>query len=457
MKSNIVDDFIEAILKTDYAAMPPSARRAARFAIVDAYAAILAGEEAPGVRESYEIATGETGSDIRLSKGFLKDDHVTSAWIVGVMARARDVDDVHDATGDHPGIGAVIGAIEAAKISGTATVAEVIAAVAISVDVVLRLRSASRETPDKTPWTTGTYAPLGAAIAAAKVLKFGDEDIGNAIGIAFTFMSNTRQCSREGALIHRIHHGHATSRGVLSALLARKGVTGPRDWILGEWGYLYAFHHEPEVREEAFEGMGERFRGEEVRIKIFTCCAHNHFTIANMLDLRTENDIPPSSVERIDVLINSRGYKSVCEPLSRRCAPDSPVCAQWSLPYTAATALVHGDVFIKHFDAEAIADPEVLRLAAKVHPIISEDLDDPDETISPTKVKVTLNDGSTLESALEHLKGSPMRPLTEDDLFEKLTKCHAYGSGAVTHDDLNAFFDAYMSEAGKNKAAAFLF
>jgi len=58
---------------------------------------------------------------------------------------------------------------------------------------------------------------------------------------------------------------------------------------------------------------------------------------------------------------------ALCEPPALKYRPPTPYAAKFSMPYLVASALTHGEVTSESFTAQAIADPQVLALADKVH------------------------------------------------------------------------------------------
>ena len=79
--------------------------------------------------------------------------------------------------------------------------------------------------------------------------------------------------------------------------------------------------------------------------------------------------------------------------------------------------LVHGQVGVKTYTAEAIGDPKVLAVAAKVRYEIKEYSTYPGSF--PGGVVITLKDGRKLMAELDYQKGGPENPLSADEVLEK--------------------------------------
>ena len=82
---------------------------------------------------------------------------------------------------------------------------------------------------------------------------------------------------------------------------------------------------------------------------------------------------------------------------------------------------------LRSYQLSALGDPAVVALAARTRVI-----DDPglDPAAQTARVKVTLNDGSTVEVTSETMKGSPEDPMSEDELLAKFHGCLDFGIGA---------------------------
>lgn len=448
---DLAQRFADHVVDTDFDDLPDDAVSAARVSVIDAVSAILAGSSAPGVEAITKVVESWSGSpEASIALSGKRVSAVAAAYANGTMARARDIDDVHDTTGDHPGIGPVVATLAMAEFLGDVDGKQAFAAIALGVDVVLRIRLAGKTPPAQLPWTTGTYAPIGAAVAAGKLLNLDRARMLDCIGIAYTQMSNTRQSSKDGALVHRVHHGMAIGNGIMAALLARAELSGPANSLEGTWGYYNAFEGGHYEAEDATRALGKEFRGTQVRIKRFSCCAHTHYSIDNMLAIRKQHKFLPDDVVEVRAFINDRGFKSVCEPIERKWTPQTIVDAQWSLPYVVAVAAVTGDVFINDLTDEGIRRPDILRFARKVQPIKTNVSNDSDDAIMPCAIEVVLKDGRRLKSDLPALKGSPLDPLQPSEMTEKLRKCAALASSPIEEARIAEFSEAVATLEGRN-------
>lgn len=99
--------------------------------------------------------------------------------------------------------------------------------------------------------------------------------------------------------------------------------------------------------------------------------------------------------------------------------PASTMAAQYQLPFTLATALVHGPRAEAGFGEEARADPRIAALEAKV----TATLDPEHEAAFPlhfgSSITLTLTDGATRTARVPDSLGTAARPLPLAALAEK--------------------------------------
>src|SRR5205823_12948872 len=118
--------------------------------------------------------------------------------------------------------------------------------------------------------------------------------------------------------------------------------------------------------------------------------------------------LDPAEIEEVVVTIPEPGVSLVLEPAASKIAPRSEYEAKFSLQYSTAAMLVHGQVGVRSYTDEAIADPRVRELARKVRYEAKEYATYP--AAFPGGVRITLRDGRTLDADLPHQRGAPENP-----------------------------------------------
>jgi 2-methylcitrate dehydratase PrpD len=142
-----------------------------------------------------------------------------------------------------------------------------------------------------------------------------------------------------------------------------------------------------------------------------------HGSLGSAAEAVGERTFAPDEIEDVLVSVPAAGVSLVLEPAELKRAPRSEYEGKFSLQYSVASQLVRGHVSVPDFTEEAIADPEVLEVAAKVR---YETRDYPTYPQAfPGGVTVRLADGTELEADHAHQKGGPENPLTPAEVCEK--------------------------------------
>ena len=105
------------------------------------------------------------------------------------------------------------------------------------------------------------------------------------------------------------------------------------------------------------------------------------------------------------------------EPLAAKQRPPNGYAAKFSIPYCVAAGFIRGSVGLDAFADQAVRDPSVLALAAKVAYRI--DSDNPYPHNYTGHIRAVLGDGTIIEERQPHLRGGAREPLTRGDIDEK--------------------------------------
>lgn len=445
--------FAKQFVNTRYEDLPREVIEVTKKEVLDLFAAALAGEASPAVKELMELVVEWGGKQ---ESSLIHSRHRVPAPMAAqanaVMGHALDFDDVHDLAVMHPAVPVVPASMAVAESLGQVSGKEFITAVALGVDMICRLAlaswpgydPASPETRDlpfqaervKNGWhfTTlmGFFATAG---AAGKLLSLDEERLVNAFGIAYHQCSGNHQGRDDGTHTKRLGPGFSARAGVASAMMAKKGITGPRNCLEGHMGLYRMYFQGGYDRETLISDLGRRFEGVNVSIKPYPCCRGIHTNIDATLGLVSANGVKPEEVKEIRIFADAGGYQMLCTPLEVKTRPRTPVDAQFSIPWGVATALARGRVGIEHFTESAIVSQDILDMASKISVVLDHSLDSSDKTPSG-KVEVTTKSGQVFVNRVDYPLGSPERPMTFDDCARKFRGCAAYSADRLSDDQI---------------------
>jgi 2-methylcitrate dehydratase PrpD len=351
----------------------------------------------------------------------------SAALLNGTLAHALDFDDTHLPSVLHPSAAVVPAALAAAEAVG-ASGPDLLAAVAAGDELVVRVGMAGYDPAlgnsiffEKGLHATSIAGTMGAALAAAMVYGLDEDDIGHAVAISVSMGAGIIEANRTGGTVKRVHCGWAAHAGITAAELAAHGLTGPPTVFEGRFGFLQAYLDDRASEEALTRGLGKDW---ELTRTFFKPYPANHFTHAGIdaaLKLREEG-LDVREVEDIELGVPSAVLRTIAQPEEEKARPQTGYAAQFSGPFTVATALVGGGglgVSLDDFTDEDVKDPVKLDLASRVRCVADEECDRIFPNQFPAVLRVQLKSGEAREARVPHNRGGPENPLSDEDLETK--------------------------------------
>ncbi|MEJ2739323.1 MAG: MmgE/PrpD family protein [Dehalococcoidia bacterium] len=425
----------ENIINTKYDELPLQAIDITKKDILDIIGTIIAGSTAQGVEEIGSLIKEWGGKEESTVIAFdCKVPSPNAAFVNAIMGHALDYDDGHDSAILHAATTVVPASFAIAERSGNVNGKEFITAVALGVDMLCRMGLATGITLKESGWVyTSIYGYFGATASAGRLLGLNKEEMINAFGIAYSQTAGNYQAIADAVLTKRMQPGFAAKAGVLSALLAKRGITGAQNSIEGQFGLYNVFLRGIYNAHALTEELGKSFEIANIGFKPYPSCGYTHAPIYATLSLVNENDIVPDDIEEINISIGENAAE-LCTPLERKRQPGSIPDAQFSIPYTVATAVAKRKVEISDFTLESIKDPVVLEIAQKIMPRITPELTS--RGVEPAIVEIKTKDGNRYTRREDYRKGSPQNPMTTEDIINKFRDCAKYGKKRIPEQNI---------------------
>jgi 2-methylcitrate dehydratase PrpD len=257
---------------------------------------------------------------------------------------------------------------------------------------------------------------MGAAAGVAATLGLDAKQTVDALGIAGSFASGIIEYLAEGAWTKRLHPGWAAQSGYRAALLARAGFLGPRTVFEGPHGLFHGFAHTTQGDYAALEDFGKRWVIETLAFKPYPCgtMAHPYIDCARRLAAR---GIKADDIKEMVCEVGEGTVHRLWEPLASKQRPPNGYAAKFSTPFILASGFVRGGVGLDAFTEQAVRDPAVLALAAKVRYVV--DPNNPYPNAFTGHIRAVLKDGRVVEERQPHFRGGAKEPLTQADIVEK--------------------------------------
>jgi len=428
----VAEDIAKYLVETKFEDIPEQTVEKQKDLLIDTIGVALGGSKATGVKEVIDLLKGMGGkkeSTILVDGGKVPSVH--AAMANSLMAHSLDFDDMHEEAGIHGNVSVIPAALAMAESTGGIDGKTFLTAMILGVDLVCRMGLAI---PLSRGWhATTTFGIFGAAASSSKILGLDEEKVIHALGIAYCQSSGNRQGRLEGALTKRLQPALASKAGLFSSILASQGITGPREIFEGDWGMLrlYGDPQHSEDREKVFEnlmrGLGQRFLGDQLSIKPFPSCKATHTSIDAVLNLLKQYRIKPEEVEEVEVSVSKGCFGTVGHPFEVRTNPQ--VDAQFSIPYTVATALLKGEVDLEDFTESAIREPERLEMAKRVKVSVDPNLQEPSTNVVNLESRIVLRAGGKAYSYQSSIsKGHPDQPMDRDEILSKFEGCLRFGT-----------------------------
>jgi len=265
---------------------------------------------------------------------------------------------------------------------------------------------------------TGTCGTLGAAVAAAKIMKLDQAGIRNAMGIAGSQAAGSMEFLADGAYTKRFHAGWSAHSGLVAALLAREAFTGPASIIEGKFGFLHAYSSGSD-QEKVLAGWGAPYEVMHTSIKPHACCRYKQGAIDCILQLVEEYGLGARDIKHVEVSILNAGFALVAEPRESKLNPRSIVDAQFSMPFGGAVALLKRSAFLDQYSMENVSSNAIKELMPCIHCVRDEEIEKDFPRKWPAKVTITAKDDQNYHASIEYPKGDPENPLSWDEIIAK--------------------------------------
>jgi 2-methylcitrate dehydratase len=266
-------------------------------------------------------------------------------------------------------------------------------------------------------WHHATFTAFVSPIVAARMLDLDCEQMQHAIGISGSRMATLGAVTAgKLTMMKNTVDPMATQSGVLAALLAERGYSGPEHVIDGKEGLAQCMGPEWEL-EILEEGLGDGFRITQCGMKAFPTEALTHAPISCTLDLIKENDLAPDDIEQVHIRSLARAADILADPT--KYDPRTKETADHSLPYVIAAAVAERQVTPLQFTNEKIMDPTIRAQLHKVKVVADPEIEALFPELQRVIVTIRTTDGREFSKQIDYPKGDPRNPLTDEEIEEK--------------------------------------
>lgn len=327
-----------------------------------------------------------------------------AALVNGTMAHCMDYDDTHLWGGGHISAPCWSAALAVAMQHGLDERAALLGFVT-GYEVMARLggggiRGVGRSMQQRGLHPTGINGVVGAAAAAASLLKLAAPQAHHALSVAATTSGGL--VASFGSDSKPFHAGKAAMDGILAAELAAAGFRASITLFERSKGMLDAYLQDgnAEVPDIDFEDGWEILNN---GYKPFACCRATHASIqaAHQLTARVQG----REIRRVRARVHANAPFT-----AGKTDPRTPLDAKFSVSFCIAMALRGYRATEADFSAATLRDPTV----QAIHPVV-ELLPQADQPQFEAYLEVEMADREILASETRLFLGHPDNPMTADD------------------------------------------
>lgn len=427
MLSEKIAQYVE---QTRYIDLPVEVQKKAKECFIDWLGCCFAGSTLDPVHSLLKVVAEENKTGNCHVVGYsTRLDSLSAALINGTSAHSIEFDDIYKYGLYHPAA-PVISAAYAAGEKTESSGEELMVGIVLGYEISNRIAAAVNPSHYKYWHTTGTAGTFGAAAAACKILKASKEEIVWALGNAGTQAAGLWEC--RGTMAKPFHAGKAAMNGLLAALSAKKGLTGPKNILEGDSGFFRAMSQFSGDLNSIFADLGKKYTILDNTFKAYPSCGHTHAPIDTALAITNKYGFDINEIEKIKVSTYSSGIK-----VAGIVSPKDPSEAKFSISYCVACALHNKHVTLEEFNWPPAAS--ILELMRKT----SLEIDPEWEKVFPGKrgaqVEIITSKGTFIEFR-GCRKGDPENPLTKDELWAKF---NSLASMVLDIEQINELKDVF--------------
>ena len=331
--------------------LPEEVRREAVTLLYDQVGCMVASATLPSCQPVVDLVqqVGGTG-DCSIVGHPLRTSLLYAALANGTIGHGDEVDSTGQHGTGHYAASAVPAVLSVGQALGSPG-NEVVRALVLGSEVAARLQTIIFKYAARDIFYASITGALGCAVNAGVLLGLDADQLENALGLAASGASGlTSHHTEENHQTKSLQRGRAAEVGVMSALLASRGVLGPREILTAENGFFDAFLGIREVGAEAVDGLGDCYLMRDLAYKRYAVGAPNQAPVYALLEAMRRNELTADEISEIEVSLSWGAYETVTT--NRHPSVD--------MESILAVTAVHGELTFSHIHRpEFRQDPRV--------------------------------------------------------------------------------------------------
>ena len=416
--SSLSQKMAEFALNLRYEDIPTDAVKEAKRFLLDSMGCALAAVKNEDMQAMYRFTEKLGGAPEATVIGTgLQTNAPNAALMNCLLTRALDYNDIYwEQDPSHPSdiIGAALAAAEANGKDGR----DALVAILIAYELEMRWCHAAEPGVREVGWHHATLTQFVSPLVAGRMYDLDLDQMIAAVGI-----SGSSHFTLGGVVAGHLTNMKntadplASQAGVIAAMMAREGYEGPVEVLEGKEGLFEVLNNVEWRPDWLVKDLGQDFMITQCSYKAFPTEALTHQPISAALQVCREHNLAAEDVAEILVETTTRGADILSDP--SKFAPKTKETADHSLPYVIAAAVADGNVLPDSFSDEKLKDPRIWDLLSKIKVIADPEIDALFPGVKRAHVAITTMAGETHHAQVDHAKGSPQNPMSDDEIMSK--------------------------------------
>jgi 2-methylcitrate dehydratase len=352
----------------------------------------------------------------------LRTSCLNASFANGAMVRYLDYNDTAFIiqgevyrTGYHPSevIPPILALGERQHLSGKEVIAIIVAGYDLSLCFLEAVIGPGME---KKGWNGDLRGAYIMPAIAGKILGLNERQIENAIGISgscHSVLGILDTPAEEYTMTKNIRFPTMAYAGIMAAMLAHKGFTGPTTIIEGHDGFVEVIMKGEYDITKIVPKKG-KFAIQETCFKSIIADFSSHGHLTATLKLAREHNIRPEDIAEIRITTSKRCAEHTGDPIKKY--PKNKETADHSSYYLTAIAIIDRQIGPDQFKPEKFLDPKVRELIDKVILQGDPNLD----KVRPAGIsEIIMKQGQKYQCRVDYPRGHPRNPMTDEEIVEK--------------------------------------
>ena len=397
--------------------IPPEAVQRMKSCVLDSLGCCLFGATLPWTKKVAALADLEGAKPVASMMGMgRKTSAALAALVNGTAGHAFELDDIHRESILHPGTLTVPVGLALAEEAGRGSGKDLITAMVAGYEISTRIgNGATMDLFMRGFHPQGTTGAFAAGATAARMMALDAQRFQHALGVAGSLGSGL-MAAQEGAMVKRLHCGHAAQVGIYAARLAAQDFTGIHDIVEAPYGGFVSSHSTKPNPSRFTEGLGTTWETLQVGYKPHASVTSIHSALDALKEIMVENKLTADDIAAVQTGLSPMTYVHCAWEYKAQ----GVTAAQMNLFYGMSVIAYDGVAFTSQYQESRLKDPKILAFIAKQKAYVDKEIEAMGKDFRHAcRVKVATKDGRSFEKLALYRRGSPEKPLSPAEIVDK--------------------------------------